>query len=101
MKAEEVFVFKGIERKEAYEFDTAEGKHLKVPASYTVKFDEKVNGIIYSREVKVKDTKENSDLIEKLKSIEPYKACLMQFNVSFYQKTFNLALLDIEALEEN
>lgn len=101
MKTEEIFIFKGIEKRDAFEFTNEKGALIKCPACYKVKFDEQKKGVIYNRELKIKATNENSDLIKRLQDVKLYSSLLMEFEVVLYQTQVMLNLLDFSVVDEN
>ena len=82
MKCVGEFVFKGIEEREGGEFTNSQGQNVKYNASYVLKVDEKTEKGIYERRLKV--SKDNSDLVNKLKAVEEYTKIWLSCEVSFY-----------------
>lgn len=97
MKCKGEFVYKGIEERPAGEFINSQGRNIKYDSSYSLKVDEVTEKGIYDRKLKV--SKDNSVLLEQLKSKKPYDRILLECDVVMYGS--NCKVVPLQIIEGN
>lgn len=93
MKCQGKFIFKGIEKRAGGEFVDAQGRNVKYDESYQLKLDEKTEKGIYERRLKV--SKDNMLLVQKLEQLEAYTEIELTCEVNFYGNRITVVPVDL------
>lgn len=93
MKCVGEFIYKGVELRNGGEFINPQGQAIKYDDSYILKVDEKTDKGIYERRLKI--SKDNSNLVGKLKSLEDYSKIKLSCEVNFYGNKVTVVPVDL------
>lgn len=81
MLAVSEFIYKGVEKRDGGEFINDKGTSIKYDASYVLKVDELTPEGVFERKLKI--NKDNTALVEKLKTKKFYDKVVLECEIKF------------------
>lgn len=93
MQAVGKFIFKSLEKKDGGEFINERGQKVNYPESYQLKIDENKDGVINERKLKV--SKDNDILVQKLMKKSPYDTIELKCEIEFYGSVAKVIPIDL------
>ena len=93
MQAKGLFIFKSLEKKDGGKFTNERGQEVSYAESYQLKVDENNGGSINERKLKI--SKDNDVLIQKLMKKNPYDKIELLCDIQFYGSVARVIPVDL------
>lgn len=93
MQAKGTFIFKSLEKKDGGKFTNERGQEVNYAESYQLKVDENNGGSINERKLKI--SKDNDILIQKLMKKNPYDKIELLCDIQFYGSVAKVIPVDL------
>lgn len=91
------FIYKGVEKREGGTFTNDKGQNINYDASYLLKVDELTDSGAYERKLKI--SKDNTMLVDKLKAKKFYEKINLRCEIVFSNS--NVRVIPVDLVDSN